>query len=406
MYIASNIPALKTTHASQSLHHLLRLYFFVKYSVPLTLFLISLVSRHLIPIFNVSRMPNVLAVILCTVIATDTWANLLVSAADIETSKDYNAHLSTRSCKPGQAKEFHQVVNASGEIWPYQVYKSSPCTPPVLQITENGQPLAPGFLFITPSSLTAVQATEEFAPLIMTDAGQLVWNGPMTRANNFRVASYKGNRILTYWSGTSSQAANVGHAYGNITFLDPSYNEILNVCPQFGLVTPGNVVYPCQADLHESTITNRNTLLVTAYNATPADLSSIGGPSSGWVFDCLFFQLDPKSGAILFHWSALEHVPINETHLPFTGTSGLNQSFPFDYFHINSVVEIGNHHFLANSRHTWSTYMIKPSGDVAWTVKGDTGGDFGTLPPNGNFVSIPVSCISSFPPLFKFDAFC
>lgn len=279
------------------------------------------------------------------------------------------------SCPSGPGRESHQVVNSSGDIWPYQVFKSSQFNPPELEITTDGQPLAPGLLFITPDS------TNDTAPLIMTDTGQLIWNGPMTYATNFRVASYEGNSILTYWSGSTSSR---GNGYGNVTFLDATYNEILNVCPHFGLVTPDNFTYPCQADLHESFVTDRNTLLVTAYNVTETDLTSVGGPSNGWVLDCLFFELNPKNGDILFRWSALEHVPVSETKVSFAGEGGFTQSDPFDWFHINSVVNIGNH-FLVNSRHVWTTYLITPKGDIDWTLQGDTGGDFGTLPSNGKF---------------------
>ena len=257
-----------------------------------------------------------------------TWTNCHVHTVDAQsavkpTSYSPNFDVATRSpsesnahisCQPGLAKESHHVVNVSGNIWPYQVYNTSPHNPPELEITTNGEPLAPGLLFITPSDGTTVEATKDTAPLIMTETGQLFWNGPSTSANNLRVATYEGKSILTYWSGLSAPGADVGHGYGIVTFFDSTYSEILNVCPQFGLLTPGNDTYPCQADFHESLVTDRYTLLVTAYNATEADLSSIGGPSSGWVFDSLFFELDPRTGNILFRWNALEHVPVSETY--------------------------------------------------------------------------------------------
>ena len=306
------------------------------------------------------------------------------------------------SCRLGPGKEHHQVVNGSGEIWPYQMYKSVPFNPPELKITTNGQPLAPGLLFITPSDDSAVNATERAGPLIMTDAGQLVWNGPTLDANNFRVASFEGSTILTYWGGSTTSAANIGHGYGNVTFLDATYKEILVVCPKFGLLTPDNTSYPCEADLHESFVTDRNTLLVTAYNVTTTDLSSIGGPVKGWVYDCLFFELDPRNGDVLFRWSALEHVSVSDTKLSLAGHGGLNQSIPFDFFHINSVVNIGDQ-FLVNSRHFWTTYLTTAEGDIIWTLQGDTGGDFGVLPEDGHFVSkqgsltLPAGCVDKQP---------
>ena len=338
-------------------------------------------------------MPALVAASLSSLAIISTWACCYISTVDAQYSPALAAATKrspessvNASCHFGPGTESHQVVNGSGEIWPYQVYKSSPFNPPELEITTNGQPLAPGLIFITPSDTSTIEATKDTAPLIMTEAGQLVWNGPTTAANNLRVASYEGKSILTYWSGSSTSGTNTGHGYGNVTFLDNTYSEILDVCPKFGLVTPNNVTYPCEADFHESFVTDRDTLLVTAYNVTPTDLSSIGGPSDGWVYDCLFFELDPKNGDILFRWSALEHVPVNDTQLGFAGRGGFNQSDPFDWFHMNSVVNIGDQ-FLVNSRHLWATYLITDKGDIVWTLQGETGGDFGALPPNGQFVS-------------------
>ncbi|KAL9595588.1 MAG: hypothetical protein Q9219_006352 [cf. Caloplaca sp. 3 TL-2023] len=259
----------------------------------------------------------------------------------------------------------------------------APFNPPVLQINSTGSKLAPGLLFLTPSDFSARQAAKEVGPLIMEDSGQLVWNGPAANATNLHVASYKGNQILTYWNGVSSEGANIGHGYGNVTFLDTSYNEVITVCPQFGLTTPGNIKYDCEADFHESFITDRDTLLVTAYNATQTDLSAIGGPTDGWVFDNLFFEIDPEDGTVLYQWSALEHVPVTETKQPLLG-SGSNQSQPLDWFHINSVANVGDG-YLVNARHTWTIYLVGSDSQIQWRLEGETGGDFGPLPAGGQF---------------------
>ncbi|KAL9601634.1 MAG: hypothetical protein Q9179_002808, partial [Wetmoreana sp. 5 TL-2023] len=255
----------------------------------------------------------------------------------------------------------------------------------------------PGLLFLTPSNFRPPPAAKEAAPIIVNDFGQLVWNGPNTDATNLQVFSYRGHQVLSYWSGVSSAGANVGHGYGNIKFLDTSYNEILTVCPQFGLTTPENIKYPCEADFHEVSITDRNTLIVGAYNATRADLSSVGGPVDGWVFDNLVFELDPQNGAILYRWSALEHVPINETKQPLQGT-GRNQSQPFDWFHANSIVELEDG-FLINARHTWTIYFFGSDSHIRWRLEGATGGDFGPLPTTGRFVlngSITLSLFNNY----------
>ena len=300
------------------------------------------------------------------------------------------------SCALGAGFQSYQTVNdTSTETWPYQVFKSSPFQPPSLDITRNGQPLAPGLLIFSPWQIPGDDAAKESAPLIMTDDGQLVWNGENNITFNLRVATYQNASILTFWTGLINPDPFFGFGYGNVTFLDTSYNKILTVCPQLGLVTPDGVKHQCEADLHESFVTDRGTLLVTAYNITQADLSSIGGPTNGWIGNSLFYELDPKDGKILFQWSAIDHVPINETKNPLAGR-GLNQSAPFDYFHINSVVNIGTDGYLIGSRHFWTTYLLNATGDIEWVLQGDTGGDFGALPENGKFVSL-LSHISAYP---------
>ncbi len=333
--------------------------------------------------------------------ATHTWANSYIFTLATQPANNHISNPSilrsptnllsrsegASSCSLGPGKEHHQVVNGSGDFWPYQVYKSSPFNPPEFEITKNGELLSPGLLLITPSDAAAVNATKDTGPIIMTDTGQLVWNGPAVNSFNLRAVPYKGKPILTYGSGYSTVVPNIGHGYSSVTFLDETYKEILYVCPHFGLVTPGNVVYACEGDVHESFVTDRNTLLVTAYNATQTDLSAIGGPSDGWVFDSLVYELDPKTMDVLFRWSSLEHFPVTGTKLPLIGKTGLSQSQPFDYFHINSVAKVGDK-YLINSRNFWTVHLITAKGETEWTLEGETGGDFGPLPANGHFVSI------------------
>lgn len=290
---------------------------------------------------------------------------------------------SNSTCEVESGEESHIGGNMTGATWPWQIFQSSPFNPPQLDIRHSGDPLAEGLLFMTPSSFRSVNSVKEAAPLIMTDRGQLVWNGPISNATNFRATTYKGSPILTFWSGVSTEGGNIGHGYGNITFLDDSYRNILTVCPQLGLSIPGGNKFPCEADFHESFVTDRNTLLISAYNATPADLSVISGPKDGWIFDCLVYEVDPETQAILFQWSAIEHVPISQTKYPLGGSG--NKTVPFDYFHINSITTVGDS-YLVNARHTWSTYLVSAEGDIQWTLQGETGGDFGPLPDEGRFV--------------------
>ena len=131
-------------------------------------------------------------------------------------------------CPLGPGLDHHPIVNSS--TWPYQTYHSAPYQPPVFDIQRNGKPLARGHILITPSNLNTEPVIRDVAPAIFSDGGELIWNGPSVNATNFRVASYKGKDTLTYWGGLSTNGANTGHGYGNVTFLDSSYQPILTVC--------------------------------------------------------------------------------------------------------------------------------------------------------------------------------
>lgn len=85
-------------------------------------------------------------------------------------------------------------------------------------------------------------------------------------------------------------------------------------------------------------------------------------------------------------WSPLAHVPINTTHSKLMSGQGSNSSDPFDWFHTNSIQSFeGN--YLINSRNTWTSYYVNRNGSIEWTINGVDGGDFGSLPKDGQFVS-------------------
>ena len=219
----------------------------------------------------------------------------------------------------------------------------------------------------------------------MTDDGTLVWNGPLAATTNLFVQSLDGEPVLTGWRGVGS---NIGHGHGSVSILDSTYTELYTVHPRPSIKTPDGSIFDCYADLHESLITDRGTMLVTIVNVTTADLSPVGGPVEGWVFDTFFMEVDFKTNRTLFQWSPLAAgIPINSTMQPLNST-GVSPENPFDWFNMNSVQRVGTS-YLANSRHTWSTYMIDSTGKAEWAIQGQDGGDF-LLPEEARFVGIPL----------------
>ncbi|KAJ9632968.1 hypothetical protein H2204_007536 [Knufia peltigerae] len=273
-----------------------------------------------------------------------------------------------------------QIANngTDSTIWPWQTYRSSNATPPMLQINTTGKNLSPGLLFFAPFDGSSTPGAKEQVLIVMTDKGDLVWNGPEQHNADLRVQTFNDEPVLVYWSGegTAGTSLAVGHGYGE--------NFTHTVCPNLDITLPPGATARCAVDVHEALITSRDTMLFTAYNTTPFDLSSIGGPRNGWALDSLVFEVNITTGEVLFGWSPLRHLPLNSTHYPLNG-AGVNASVPFDAFHVNSIQLIDGGHYLINSRHTWSTYLVDTDGKIIWEINGLDGGDFGKLPEGASF---------------------
>ena len=240
---------------------------------------------------------------------------------------------------------------------------------------------------MTPAGTGAnVSYAKESGGFIMTSDGDLVYGHNLTGMTDLRKQYYNGKPHLTFWSGYNSQGVNVGHGYGQVNFLDDTYSlSVVNPNLRLNkLTTTDNPDW--SLDLHEQQMTSWNTLLVSAYNNTPYDLSSVGGPKEGWIVDGMVFELDIATQEILFSWKAVDHVPLNASHQPFNDESGNGtQAAPWDYFHINAIEGVGGD-ILVNARHTWSTYLISRSdGSIVWSIEGENGGSFGPLPSDGTF---------------------
>lgn len=223
-----------------------------------------------------------------------------------------------------------------------------------------GPKTSKGFIFITPRAAKPTQAT---GPMILDASGKLVWFHPVTGRTfvNFRVQRYKGTPVIT-WSErppiTSPDDLYRGDpkALYNV-IADQSYNEIKKV----RAVGPG-----VRTDLHEMTITGRDTALVLGFRNVDRDLSSVGGPRQGRVTDCLVQEIDLDTGRVLMSWSALQHVPLTDSEVPLP-----KNGVPWDYFHVNSVAEDSDGNLLVSGRHTSAIYKLdRESGRVIWRLGG------------------------------------
>ncbi|EKG10517.1 Arylsulfotransferase [Macrophomina phaseolina MS6] len=249
--------------------------------------------------------------------------------------------------------------NGDFGAYPYQEYKSSPLKGPRVNIlATSDRCYGPDeLMFLNPRGRSVVPGPN---PMILDQAGNLIWSldgKPYGETYNLNVQEWNGQQYLTFWGGDDTVG---GHGQGYYYMFDSTYTQVRQI----------SSVGPIQGDLHEFRFTRNGTALLSVYEITPADLSPIGGPSNGWVWDGAFQEIDLATGNLLFTWKSTDYYAINDTYHRYGG-GGDAPSNPFDYFHINSVDkdELGN--YLISARYTHSlTYIDGRTGAVLWVLGG------------------------------------
>lgn len=101
------------------------------------------------------------------------------------------------------------------------------------------------------------------------------------------------------------------------------------------------------------------------------DLTSVGGASSGTIFDCVLQEVSPD-GKLLWEWRASDHILIGESLHPVR--ANLQGQIVYDVFHCNSIdTDISTRHVLLSVRLTDAVYLIdKQSAKVLWKLGGNS----------------------------------
>jgi hypothetical protein len=225
--------------------------------------------------------------------------------------------------------------------------------PPTVTITRSGA-TSPGLVFLAPKKNVA-----QAGPMIVDSAGRLVWFHPLDTHGvaDFKMQRYGGRPVLTWWRGRAEKG--VGDGY--YVIMSDAYREIARVYAGNGLV----------GDIHEFLITPRNTAMMTIYRRVPRDLSSVGGPSDGSIYEGVVQELDIATGRVLFEWHSATHVALSESYAkPPAPSRGANAD-PYDYFHVNSIEIEPSGKLLVSARNTHTVYEISRSnGHILWRLGG------------------------------------
>jgi Arylsulfotransferase (ASST) len=232
---------------------------------------------------------------------------------------------------------------AAARVAPGRNYFSRPdLKPPRIKLFKRSQLASPGYIFIAPK-----KKVTQGGPLILDDQGRTVWFMPVDErgVTDFKVQHYRGKPVLTWWRGKSADDKRLG-AY---SIYDQSYRLLKRIRPGHGL----------SGDMHEFSITPRNTALIT--------LSHVVKVKTRKVLEGAFQEIDIKTGKVLFEWHSVGHVALLESyyHLP------RHPGKTYDYFHINTIEVDDDGNFLVSARNTHTIYKInRRSGTVMWRLGG------------------------------------
>jgi arylsulfotransferase ASST len=241
--------------------------------------------------------------------------------------------------KPARARRRsrlnHRTQNFRSERWLH---------PPEVKVSGRDPDPAEGDIF------TDAQDNVEGGPLIFNPQGRLIYFHPLLRtgAFNVEVQQYRGQSVLTYWQG-------VGISRGHGVILNHHYQQVATVYAGDGY----------SADAHEFQVTPRGDAFITVYAPVRANLSSIGGMRRGILLDSIIQEINIATGKVVWEWHASGHVPLNQTH------AGRPGSWPYDFFHINSIQQLPNGNLLISGRNTWSLYEINlRTGKIVFEIGG------------------------------------
>jgi hypothetical protein len=226
--------------------------------------------------------------------------------------------------------------------------------PPPITVTVPAHDTAPGVILLTPKPLTSKPSTSyQHGPMIVDNTGQVIWFKSLEEeVFNLQMQTYQGKPVLTWWKGNNN---GLGFASGVYKIIDTKFQEVTTVRAGNGL----------SGDFHEFVITPQNTALFTIFEKRAADLTSVGGPPDGEMYDSLFQEVDIATGRVLMQWRASDHVSVAESYSTYQPNS------TFHFFHMNSIDVDSDKNLLVSGRNTWCVYKVdRTTGEIIWRLHG------------------------------------
>lgn len=260
------------------------------------------------------------------------------------------------------------IINSS-QVWSFV---SAPHLHPMKVTVNLFLPgTSPGLIFLAPYGFSDASMVGQPGSLILDSLGNPFWFRPLDSPNlmntDFRVQTFEGKPVLTFWQGTLASPPTYTNAPGGSSepgscyyILDNSYAIIKTVSAQKGYTS----------DIHEFLITPSNTALLLSTKSVPMDLTPYGGPQNGFVQNFAVQEIDLRTNELLFFWSALDHIPLSDSFNP--ASSATQTDNIWDAYHLNSIgLTDSVNDIIVSSRDCWTIFRInKPTGNIIWRLGG------------------------------------
>lgn len=260
------------------------------------------------------------------------------------------------------------IINSS-QVWGFV---SEPNLHPMKVSVNTFEPgTSSGLIFLAPYGFSSDAMYGQPGSLIVDNEGNPIWFRPLSSPNlmntDFRVQTYQGDPVLTFWQGTLATPP----AYTNVPagsselgscyyIIDNNYKIVTTIAAQRGYTS----------DIHEFLLTPSGTALLLATKSVPMDLTPYGGPEDGFVQDFSIQEIDVHTNQLVFFWSALDHIPLSDSYEE--ASTATSSSNIWDAYHLNSI-GLTDHadEILVSGRNTWTIYKInKLTKDIIWQIGG------------------------------------
>ncbi|KAJ5129044.1 hypothetical protein N7526_007210 [Penicillium atrosanguineum] len=214
----------------------------------------------------------------------------------------------------------------------------------IIEISPANAQCDPRYTFIAPRGDSVAHA----GPMILDAQGELVWakyNWGTTQ--DFKVQRFQGQDYVTYWQGDEED----GHGRGSWYMVH--------------CVT-------CRIGRRSARFRHHfeRYRLVTIYDPIPADLTAVGGPELGWLYDGVFQEIDIATGELLFEWRSSDFYPPESSYYPLNDR-GHERTLGYDYYHMNSIDKDDQGRYLVSGRHTHTVTCVDgTTGQILWTLGG------------------------------------